>query len=102
MIWLWTWKGESFGYRRNDELRLRNGTHVASFCDEKIYDFEANYLGEIRNSNRLITKKSLKGTKGKKTSKKTKLIGQVGRVNLVGLVNLVGYEDFPNPDSFQD
>lgn len=100
MQWLWTWKGKSFGYRRNDELRLQNGTHVGTFRGDEVFDFDGNYLGEIKNKNRLITKKSSKNKKGPRSSKRSKLVGTVGRVNFVGYVSLVGYEKFPDPKEF--
>lgn len=102
MEWLWTWKGQSFGYKRANELRLQDGSHVGTFVDNKVFGLDGKYIGEIRNKNRLIVHKASKGKSGSKVSRKIKLIGQVGRINLVGLVGLVGYEDFPGPDTFVD
>ncbi|WP_157466314.1 hypothetical protein [Colwellia sp. MT41] len=100
MQWLWTWKGKSFGFRNNDELRLQDGTHVATFRGDEVFDFQGHYLGEIRSENRLITKKSSKRKKRSRSSKKMKMVARVGRVNYVANVNIIGHENFPEKDSF--
>lgn len=102
MEWLWTWKGQSFGYKCGNELRLRNGTHIGTFVGDEVFALDGSYAGEIRNTNRLIVKKSSESKFGPKVSRKTKVVGQVDRVNMVGLVGLVGYENFPDPEAFEE
>ncbi len=54
--WLWTWSGESFGYRNQDALYSYEGTQVGRFAEgDEIYGQEGDYLGEIRSTGRLIT-----------------------------------------------
>ncbi len=54
--WLWTWGGESFGYRNQDALYSHEGTQIGRFAEgDEIYGQEGNYLGEIRTTGRLIT-----------------------------------------------
>jgi len=60
MEWLWTWGGRCFGYRDEDDLWTHDGKHVGRFYEDEVYDPDGKYIGEIRNKNRLITKKSKK------------------------------------------
>lgn len=77
-------------------MRLRNGKHVGTFVGDEVFALDGHYLGEIRNKNRLVVRKSSKSKTRSSASRKAKLVGQVNRVNLVGLVGLVGFEDLPD------
>lgn len=51
---LWTWKGEFFGYKVDDDLFTKEGKHIGRIFDQEIYDKDGYYLGEIMDG-RLIT-----------------------------------------------
>ena len=59
--WLWTCRGECFGYRQGDALFTYDGRHVGRFAEgEEVYGRNGHYLGEIKRTNRLITNLSKK------------------------------------------
>ena len=60
---MWTWSGESFGYREGDDLWTHDGRHVGRFQDKEIYRPDGRYLGELMDGNRLITAKFRRGTR---------------------------------------
>lgn len=97
MDWLWTWKGKSFGFRRNDELRTQNGRHVGKFYGNEIYGPDGRYLGEVIDG-RLITHKSKKLRRKSSYTPKSNVMSRVGYVNYVGNVMLAGYEEFPSAE----
>lgn len=98
---VWTWRGKYFGYIDGDQLRTYQGLHVGKVNDDlEIYGKDGKYLGEIRNENRLITRRNkLRKTKTRFIPR-MKRVKRVKRVNKVGRVMVAGYEDFPEPDSF--
>ena len=57
MDWMWTWGGESFGYRDGDDLWTHDGKHVGRFFGAEVYARDGTYLGELKNTNRLISSK---------------------------------------------
>ena len=54
VAWLWTWSGESFGYREGNDLWTYDGRHVGHFHSDEIYGPDGRYLGELVNGDRLI------------------------------------------------
>lgn len=99
MVWLWTWGGKSFGYRDGDELFTHDGRHVGRFYGDDIHDRHGVYIGEVKNSNRLIKSKSGKSIRRSSFSPYAKRIRHVQHVGHVGNVTLSGYEDFPLPEN---
>lgn len=97
MQWLWTWGGESFGYRDRDELWTHDGRHVGRFYDDEVYDRDGNYLGEIKSTNRLITHRSKSGRRKHSFMPYAGRAGYARYANYVGYVMYAGYEDFPAP-----
>ncbi len=97
MEWVWTWKGISFGYIVNGNLRTHDGKHVGKFYDDEIYGRDGRYLGEIKNENRLITCKS---KKNRRKSSFAPYAKNAGYANYAGYAMYAGYEDFPSPKSF--
>jgi hypothetical protein len=97
---LWTWGGEYFGYREDDELWAHHGRLVGKFRGDEVYGDDGEYLGEIRDGDRLITKTASKhkraGSFGIRQRGARGLRGLRGMRGLIG-----GYEDFPSPDAFQ-
>ena len=96
---LWTWGGKYFGYRNDNQLRTHDGQGIGRFYGDEVYGVDGRYLGEIRNSNRLITKRS------KKTSRRSSFSPSVGAVSgkcarYAGYAMIAGYEDFPDPEGF--
>lgn len=95
MEWLWTWKGRCFGYKNGSDLWTYDGKHVGRFYGDEVYDRNGYYLGEIRNSNRLITHKSKKNRRKSSFTPYAKRVGYVKYTDYVGYVMYAGYEDFP-------
>ena len=95
---LWTWGGTFFGYRQDDFLWTHDGRNVGKFYEEEIYGVTGDYLGEIRNENRLITNTGKKSFKKSSFIPFANVVGIVPFVNYVGYVMYAGYEDFPLPD----
>jgi hypothetical protein len=58
-IWLWTWNGVCFGYRRGDSLFTYDGIEVGRFSGAEVYGADGSYLGELKSTeedgDRLIT-----------------------------------------------
>lgn len=61
MDWMWTWGGKCFGYRDGDSLFSYRGQEVGRFHGNEIYGPNGRYLGEVINSNRLITNRAKRG-----------------------------------------
>lgn len=94
MQWLWTWGGECFGYREDDELWTYDGRHVARFDGSVLYGSNGRYLGEVRE-NRLITKKSMKSHVYTSFHPLPRRVSYIRHVNYVPNVMIAGYEEFP-------
>lgn len=99
MDWYWTWGGKSFGYRRGDKLFAYHGLQVGRFHGDEIYGSDGRYLGEVKNTNRLITHRGKKGWR-RSCFAPTRAGSYAGYANYVGYVMYAGYEDFPPPDNF--
>jgi len=65
-----------------------------------LYGSDGRYLGEIK-SGKLITCLSSKRHRRSGFVPHASRVGQVPYVDHVGTVMYVGYEDFPDPESFQ-
>ena len=94
MQFLWTWSGECFGYRENNQLWRASGIHVGTIYDDEVYDHKGLYLGEIlhgrliRNTQKKYYRKDTAPYYGRK--------GAFAKyINYVGYVMYAGYEDFP-------
>jgi sporulation protein YlmC with PRC-barrel domain len=99
MEWLWTWGGESFGYRDAEGLWTHHSRHVGRFLGHEVFGPDGRYLGEVRNG-RLIVNSGKRSRRTSTFSRKLTRIGYVNRVNYVGYVMLVGHEDFPRAENF--
>lgn len=100
MDWFWTWGGECFGYRVGDRFFAYFGLQVGRFDGDEVYGADGRYLGEVMNTNRLIT------SKGKKSWRHSGFSpirnGSYGRYGNYGAYGMYGgYEDFPSPDEFK-
>jgi hypothetical protein len=100
MDWMWTWGGESFGYREGDELWTHDGKHVGHFSSDEVYGADGRYLGELGAPSRLITNRSKSGWRKNPFAPFGRRVGVVRYVNYVGNVMFVGHEDFPKPGAF--
>jgi len=99
-IWLWTWNGVCFGYRRGDSLFTYDGIEVGRFSGAEVYGADGSYLGELRSTeedgDRLITsnyKKSRRGVTFVPTIERL----QKRPVDRKAIQLFCGYEDFPLP-----
>jgi sporulation protein YlmC with PRC-barrel domain len=96
----WTWGGTFFGFRREDSLFTHDGVEAGRFYEDEIYGADGKYLGEIRNTNRLITD-ARKKERHKQGFSPRHTVGVVPYVDYVGYVMYVGFEDFPSPKQFK-
>jgi hypothetical protein len=97
--WLWTWSGESFGYREGDDLWTHDGRHVGRFHDEQIFHHEGRCLGELMDGNRLITAKFRRGAHRARFAVQPQRTRLPRRTRLPGYKVPTGYEDFPLPET---
>jgi hypothetical protein len=100
MTWLWTWAGESFGYRDGDDLWTRGGKHVGRFHGDEVFDSCGRYLGEMGNDWRLIVHSAKSGRfrPGFTASATRGPRGEHGPRSPRAMPN--GHTDFPSPDTF--
>lgn len=98
---LWTWGGDFFGFREDDQLWTYGGRHVGRFYEEEVYNRQGVYLGEIRKNNRLITSVNKRIYRKSPFLPRANRLAIVKHVNYVGNVMLVGYQDFPLPESIE-
>jgi hypothetical protein len=95
---LWTWGGTYFGYRDSDALWTHDGYLVGQFHGAEVYGSDGAYLGEIEDSDRLITKISKHSyRRGSFTVRQRGARGVRGAHGSRGMRG--GYEDFPDPDN---
>ncbi len=97
---LWTWSGKYFGYLNGNELRTHDGRCVERFYGDEVYDSNGYYLGEIKNGNRLITKRSGRTSRKSSFSSCAKMPSIAKLVGYAGYAMVSGYKDFPGPEEF--
>jgi 4-fold beta flower protein len=91
---LWAWSGRYVGYRDGDDLWSYDGRLIGRFDGDAVYSPDGAYLGEQRETDRLITRT---GSKHKRRSS----FGhrQRGARGIRGTRGSrgwpAGYEDFP-------
>jgi hypothetical protein len=93
--WLWTWGGESFGFRDGNALFAQDGRQVGHFHENEVYGVNGNYLGELGDEDRLITKLSRLG-KARSSFAPRQRMGRMGRMNRMGRMMRMGCQDFPS------
>jgi hypothetical protein len=100
MHWLWTWGGECFGYRENDNLWTYNGKHVGCFHGDEVYAPDGWYLGEIKRGNRLVIDRS-KSAQSKPCLVRCKDRLTCPRLDYSPPLTLyLSCKDFPSPETF--
>lgn len=89
----WAWGGKYIGSRSGDYLYSSTGNPVGVFCGNELYNFSGEYIGEIRNNNRIIVNKS---SKSKRISSRCSPCRRCGcsYCDYAGYAMLAGYEDF--------
>ncbi|WP_061151998.1 hypothetical protein [Caballeronia arvi] len=97
MNWLWTWSGNSFGYRVDDQLRTHDGRHVGRFVGEEIYGADGLYLGELASEDRLITRQRKLGRFRLPFRPRMKQVERVQRTARAARLIRPGCQDFPAP-----
>ena len=95
--WLWTWSGESFGYREGDDLWTHDGRHVGRFDGNEIYAADGRYLGEVLDGNRLITARFRLGAHRAVFTSQPSRARSHQRNRLLGYAMPTGHGDFPSP-----
>ena len=101
--WVWTWGGSSFGWTDEDALYTHDGRHVGYVerDDEDVLVFaisDGRYLGEIRSSDRLLTKESRLGRSRRPRRQRRTLMGRMRRMDRMGRMIPMGCRDFPEPE----
>lgn len=94
MTHLWTWSGNYFGYRSDNQLWSKSGIHVGVIHDHEIYDHNGLYLGEILNG-RLIRNSQKKYHRKCASPYYSRRAGFAKFADYVGYAMYVGWEDFP-------
>ncbi|HUS08811.1 MAG TPA: hypothetical protein VMZ52_21080 [Bryobacteraceae bacterium] len=95
-IWLWTWSGACFGYRRRDSLFTYDGREVGRFDGNEVYGSNVQYLGEVKDD-RLITRAAHKMQK-RATFEPTVRIEYAKKPDVKGRTLPAGFDDFPLPE----
>ena len=98
MAWLWTWGGESFGYREGDQLRTHDGRDVGRFHGDEVYGVDGQYLGELGDGGRLITRQSKLAHRKSTFSPHMDRMARMQRIDRIGRMMRIGCEDFPSPE----
>jgi hypothetical protein len=99
-VWLWTWSGACFGYRREASLFTHDGQEVGRFFGAEVYGANGRYIGEINaaeDGSRLITNLY------KKTQTRAAFVPEADRPQRRPEPRapeplFVGHEDFPAPE----
>jgi len=99
--WVWTWSGESFGWIDDDALFTHDGRHVGVVDSRDgeilIFALDGQYLGELRESDRLITRESRLNRRGGARMQRATRAPRNQRIDRVGRMMRVGYREFPGP-----
>ncbi len=85
--------------REGDALFTLHGVEAGRFDGDEIYGADGAYLGELMNG-KLITNQSKMSSRSGSFSPRHRM-GLVGNGGRVGTMIHAGYEDFPDPESFQ-
>lgn len=97
---VWTWGGTYFGYFSGEDLFTLDGRHIGKRRESgEIYSARGEYLGELKNENRLITNLSKNHRRSYSFAPYAQRGSTVRFVDYVGYVMYVGYEDFPGPNA---
>src|SRR4051812_30018563 len=101
--WVWTWGGTSFGYIDDDALYTDDGRHVGlvEYDDEEVLIFsitDGRYLGELGDSERLITKESRLNRHRRPRRERRRRVSRAHRRDRTSRVMRRGYRDFPRPE----
>lgn len=98
MEWLWTWSGESFGYREGGDLWTHDGRHVGRFHAAEIYGPDGRYLGEMIDGERLIAATSRHAQRQEAFTAKASRPKLSRRRRRFWYAPPMGYADFPLPE----
>ena|ERR1700751_2814349 len=91
----WNWQGRYVGYRSSDCLFSCDGRQVGYFAEgDEVYGCSGNYMGEVRDRNRLIANLSKK-TWTRKGMAPRFLKALPGHRDVNAKEMLAGFEDFP-------
>jgi hypothetical protein len=101
MNWLWTWGGNSFGYRAAGELWTHDGHHAGRFHAREVYGPDGLYLGEVMNEDRLIVDLTKKSQRVTEFSRLPECVGHPAGFGFNRVALPDGYEDFPRPARFR-
>jgi len=93
----WNWSGRYVGYRLSDDLFCSDGRQVGYFAEgDEVYGCNGDYLGEVRDRDRLITNLSKKAWTRKSLIPRV-LKSSPGHRDVNAKEMLAGFEDFPAP-----
>lgn len=91
----WNWHGQYVGYRSSDGLFSCDGLQLGYFAEgDEVYACCGEYIGEVRNRNRLITQLCKKAWTRRPVQPR-RLKSSPGRPDIGAEEMLAGFEDFP-------
>lgn len=91
---LWTWSGDYFGYKQDNQLWTSSGIHVGLIQGDEVYDHKGYYLGEILQG-RLITNPQKKYFRKYPSVRYSSRCPTIKCIDYVGYVMYSGWADFP-------
>lgn len=97
MTALWTWGGDFFGYRDDNNFWTFDGRHVGRFQGDEVYGPDGAYLGEIVSGNRLISCRGKRSWRRGGFTPYSNRMGMAPRTSLIGHIMYAGYDDIPGP-----
>jgi hypothetical protein len=99
-VWLWSWSGVCFGYRRANSLYTHDGQEIGRFSGAEVYGATGRYIGEINaagDGSRLITN-VYKKTRTREAFEPEADRPQRRPESRPPEPLFVGHEDFPAPE----
>lgn len=94
---MWRWSGDFFGYRDKDNLYTHDGDHIGRFKGREVYDRYGRYIGEIQQSDRLVTSEAKRFMGGPGFVPEPKRISQAKHSKQTSNSMPIGHKDFPEP-----
>lgn len=89
----WAWGGKYAGHRSGEYLYSPSGKPVGWFDGEELFDFNGNYIGEVKNKDRIIANKSSGHARRGVKAIPCNVCG-TSYCDYVGYAMYAGYEDF--------
>lgn len=89
----WAWGGKYIGQRSGAFLYSSSGKPIGRFDGDNLFDFDGNYIGEVRNEKFLIVNPQKKYIRSYSCCEPVSRCG-ISYVDYCGYAMYAGYEDF--------